>query len=67
MSAPRPGALASIFSLEPGTERQERRGRLRERSDMAEKRSADTCEGLPTVDAIADVERAQIDASTIGG
>ena len=36
MSAPRPGALASIFSLEPGTERQERRGRLRERSDMVE-------------------------------
>ena len=37
MSAPRPGALASIFSLEPGTERQERRGRLRERSDMGER------------------------------
>ena len=35
MSAPRPGALPSIFSLEPGTERQERRGRLRVRSDMA--------------------------------
>ena len=35
MSAPRPGALPSIFSLEPGTERQDRRGRLRERSDMA--------------------------------
>ena len=34
MSAPSPGALPSIFSLEPGTERQERRGRLRERSDM---------------------------------
>ncbi len=34
MSAPRPGAFASIFSLEPGTERHERRGRLRERSDM---------------------------------
>ena len=40
MSAPRPGALASIFSLEPGTERQERRGRLRERSDMGERRKA---------------------------
>ena len=40
MSAPRPGALPSIFSLEPGTERQERRGRLRERSDMGEKRKA---------------------------
>ena len=35
MSAPRPGALPSIFSLEPGTERHERRGRLRVRSDMA--------------------------------
>src|SRR5262249_37806258 len=34
MSAARPGALPSIFSLEPGTDRQERRGRLRERSDM---------------------------------
>ena len=34
MSAPRLGALPSIFSLDPGTERQERRGRLRERSDM---------------------------------
>ena len=40
MSAPRPGALASIFSLEPGTERQERRGRLRERSDMAREAKA---------------------------
>ena len=35
MSAPRPGALPSIFSLEPGTDRHDRRGRLRERSDMA--------------------------------
>lgn len=34
MSAPRPGAFPSIFGLEPGTERHERRGRLRERSDM---------------------------------
>ena len=34
MSAPRPGALPSIFSLEPGTERHDRRGRWRERSDM---------------------------------
>ena len=34
MSAPRPGALASIFSLDPGTERHERRGRLRLRSDI---------------------------------
>src|SRR5205823_5901535 len=30
----RAGALPSIFSLEAGTERQERRGRLRVRSDM---------------------------------
>ena len=34
MSAPSPGALPSIFSLEPGTARQVRRGRFRERSDM---------------------------------
>ena len=34
MSAPRPGALPSIFSLEPGTARHVRRGRFRERSDM---------------------------------
>src|SRR3954453_12688821 len=34
MSAPNPGALPNIFSLEPGTARQVRRGRLRERSDM---------------------------------
>ena len=34
MSAPRPGALPSIFSLEPGTARHVRRGRLRDRSDM---------------------------------
>src|SRR5437868_4544491 len=34
MSAPRPGALPSIFSLEPGTARQVRRGRFRDRSDM---------------------------------
>ena len=36
MSAPSVGALPIIFSLEPGTDRQERRGRLRVRSDMAE-------------------------------
>ncbi len=36
MSAPRPGALPSIFSLEPGTARHVRRGRFRERSDMRE-------------------------------
>src|SRR5438445_6495018 len=35
MSAGRPGALPSIFSLEAGTDRQERRGRLRVRSDMS--------------------------------
>ena len=29
-----PGAFPSIFSLEPGTDRHERRGRWRERSDM---------------------------------
>src|SRR5207245_10019232 len=34
MSAARPGALASIFSLDPGTDRQERRGRFRVRSDI---------------------------------
>src|SRR5689334_16098049 len=34
MSAPSPGALPSIFSLEPGTARQVRRGRFRDRSDM---------------------------------
>ena len=34
MSAPSPGALPSIFSLDPGTDRHDRRGRLRERSDM---------------------------------
>src|SRR3954453_2993994 len=34
MSAPRFGPLASIFSLEPGIDRHERRGRLRLRSDI---------------------------------
>ena len=56
MSAPRPGALAIIFSLEPGTERQERRGRLRERSDMGERlkrplRESPTVRPSPAVDA----------------
>src|SRR3954447_21628948 len=36
MSAGIPGPLPSIFSLEPGIDRQERRGRLRVRSDMSE-------------------------------
>jgi hypothetical protein len=36
MSAGRPGAFDSIFSLDAGTERQERRGRFRVRSDMSE-------------------------------
>src|SRR5437660_2299309 len=36
MSAGRAGALASIFSLDPGTDRQDRRGRVRVRSDMLE-------------------------------
>src|SRR5579875_3001572 len=35
MSAPRDGALARNLSLDPGTAWQERRGRLREREDMA--------------------------------
>src|SRR3954452_8586193 len=35
MSAGIVGPFASIFSLEPGTDRQERRGRSRERADMA--------------------------------
>src|SRR5688500_13019255 len=35
MSAGRPGALPSIFSLDAGTDRQERRGRSRVRADMA--------------------------------
>src|SRR5262245_49811988 len=35
MSAGIPGPLPSIFSLEPGMERQERRGRPRVRADMA--------------------------------
>src|SRR3954468_19156384 len=35
MSAGIVGPLASIFSLEPGTERHERRGRSRERDDIA--------------------------------
>ena len=58
MSAPRPGALPSIFSLEPGTARQVRRGRLRERSDMpgrvdnrprpAPKRAGVACSTWPT-------------------
>lgn len=34
MSAPRPGALPNIFSLEPGVAWQERRGRFFVRSDM---------------------------------
>ena len=34
MSAGMPGPLPSIFSLEPGIDRQERRGRSRERADM---------------------------------
>ena len=34
MSAGSPGPLPSIFSLEPGMDRQERRGRFRVRSDM---------------------------------
>ena len=34
MSAPRVGPLPSIFSLDPGTERHERRGRFFVRSDM---------------------------------
>ena len=34
MSAGRPGALPSIFSLDPGTERHERRGSSRVRADM---------------------------------
>ena len=37
MSAPRPGALPSIFSLEPGTARHVRRGRFCVRSDMGRK------------------------------
>src|SRR5438067_5265663 len=37
MSAARPWALSSIFSLEAGTARQERRGRWRLRSDMFSK------------------------------
>src|SRR5688500_4659335 len=36
MSAGRPGALPSIFSLEAGTERQDRRGRFRVRADIRE-------------------------------
>src|SRR3954453_7683748 len=57
MSAPRPGALPSIFSLEPGTDRHARRGRLRLRSDMSERvrrpprpapfgATADGCQGM---------------------
>ncbi len=34
MSAGMPGPLPNIFSDEPGIDRQERRGRLRERADM---------------------------------
>src|ERR1700682_5568076 len=34
MSAGNPAALAIIFSLEPGTDRQERRGKCRVRADM---------------------------------
>ena len=30
-------SVSFIFSLEPGTDRQERRGRLRERSDMGQR------------------------------
>ena len=37
MSAARPWAFCSIFSLEAGTARQERRGRFRLRSDMFSK------------------------------
>ena len=48
MSAPRPGALPSIFSLEPGTDRHDRRGRLRERSDMPTRLTAVVLEsGIP--------------------
>ena len=35
MSAGMVGPLVSIFSLEPGMDRQERRGRSRVRADMA--------------------------------
>ena len=35
MSAGTVGALARNFSLEPGVDRQDRRGRSRERADMA--------------------------------
>ena len=40
MSAGMPGPLPSIFSLEPGMDRHERRGRSRERADMASKATA---------------------------
>src|SRR5205807_4640567 len=48
MSAAMPGALLSIFSLEPGTERQDRRGRFRVRSDMNRSYGLDATPGEGT-------------------
>src|SRR3954451_12163335 len=45
MSAPSPGAFPSIFALEPGTARQVRRGRFRDRSDMRARVDRAPCEG----------------------